>query len=766
MVTSVLLTEQQTRLEIFLRQGPAYIATYGWWRLVRWFRRRRSAVRRLDEQAFTRRLNWAHPELAAIRQAASGSATDVSTRLYAYFRARSAPRFLFAAVEIPAITALVTSEDKTATLRSADQVCQNTFQFRRVAPVRFEARIDWNYQPGQNADWNRDLNRHLYFETLGRAYAYTGDERYPQKFRDLLLNWLANNPARSDVPSWSSPFEVAFRINTWLWAFFLFRQAAAFDEFTCRALLEGLARHGEVLNAELELHAANNHVLLEAKALAMLGLVFPEFRSATHWRRRGLRLLFRELRAQMCQDGVHGERVTHYQRAIAGEILELFILLDNNGYPLPRDAVQTLGRMVEYELWVTKPDGLLPLFGDSALEDTHQRFSPTAAGPAWLGRKDLKLRGLALSAADIWLLGSARSSRYGDWPIVEASLTSRAFPHGGYLIMRHGHGRQGTYLALDVAPFGYPPVPTHGHADALNVELCAYGQSFLVDPGVFGTWVPPAWRNYFRGTRAHNCVVVDEQDQSLLVGTRHVYRPAQVKLLNWVTSEHFDLADASHNGYERLPGSVTHRRQVVFIKPEYWLVFDIISGSGEHTVDLLFHFLPGLDPRLEPSSGAAQVGQADGPQLLVAPLSDAALQAQVIMGAREPIQGWTAMYSGEKQPAPVLRYRYTGQVPVQFCTVLYPSPAGLIEPIQVSELPVRVAQGQVPDQPGQFSGCQVTTAQHRDLFVLDRSLQPRPKTFAGQSSQAMLVFIRQDQRDQILKRIEFSGQTLNTYIRQ
>jgi hypothetical protein len=384
----------------------------------------------------------------------------------------------------------------------------------------------------------------------------------------------------------------------------------------------------------------------------------------------------------------------------------------------------------------------MPLFGDSGLEDSHTRFTATAAGPAWLGRADLKRCGYHLAEVDYWLLGPERVRRFQAWPASESGLPSQAFRAGGYITLRAGHGQQAAYLAFDAAPFGDSRVPAHGHADALSFELHAQGQTWLMDPGVYGTWVPAEWRNYFRSTRAHNTVLVDEQDQSLLVGTRLVYHPARVTLHQWLTDEHIDLVDASHDGYTRLAAPVTHRRQVLFVKPDYWVVIDHLDGAGEHTVDLLFHFTPGQTVCLAPD-GRALAGAAGGPSLSLAPVSSAALKAEVITGATDPIQGWAAPYSGEKQPAPVLRYRYQGRTPVSFCTLLYPAPAGPAAPVQASQLPLAAAPGAAAWPAGQVTGLAVENAQVRDLIVIDRGARPAQKTFAGYASAARLVVARQ-----------------------
>ncbi len=69
-------------------------------------------------------------------------------------------------------------------------------------------------------------------------------------------------------------------------------------------------------------------------------------------------------------------------------------------------------------------------------------------------------------------------------------------------------------LVVDAGPLGYRSIAAHGHADALSFTLSVGGLEFLVDPGTYAYHTQGAWRQYFRGTAAHNTVRVDGQDQS------------------------------------------------------------------------------------------------------------------------------------------------------------------------------------------------------------------------------------------------------------
>ena len=751
------LTDLSRKVQLFVSKGPAYHYSYGRWRLRRWLHARSGRGSVMDEPALFAQLDLERAGLgAASRAIAAGDYRKAQASVAAYYRERVTPRFFFEPETLEQTLSLIDSEQRAATLCAADEICRNIFRFRQAGPVIFEDGIDWTYCPQGNADWTWDLNRHSYFETLGRAYRYTRDERYAHKFRELLLDWLANNPVGVHQPNWTSVFEVAFRLNTWIWAFYYFRTAAAFDSATCISFLKGLLSHGRYLDAHLELHAQNNHLLLEAKSLAMLGLVFPEFKLAERWRRRGLKHLYRQTIAQVCSDGTHRERATHYHRVIAGELMELLTLLENNDVSVPSDITQAFDRMVEAEMWITKPNGLIPLLGDSALKDTHLRFSATNGGPVLLRRSDSGSTA-PLDEATIWLLGHSRIRQHMALPKTACRFDSRAFPEGGYFVMRDGSGTGSKYLVFDCGPFGLRSDPIHGHADALSFELYAYGQTLLLDPGVYSSHLGLDWRRFFRGSRAHNTVVVDGQDQSVLLDGRRVYRPAQTTLHQWISSEHFDFVDGSHNGYERLSEPVAHRRQVFFAKPHYWVIIDLLTGQGRHCYDLYYHLMPGTDAQIDQMSASLHAGNGIGPGLIVAPLATGRLQADITTGATAPIQGWASFHSGEKLAAPTVCYRQEAVAPVSFCTVLYPYPTrDRASAVTISTLDDEMEGASFHSENG-LTNLRIQTDTHTDYLMVDRGPAGVGKAFNGYETDARLLYLRHNRQDNTLTKVAMRG---------
>ncbi|MBI5030574.1 MAG: alginate lyase family protein [Chloroflexi bacterium] len=655
------IAQLRRTFSFFATRGMTHTLTYGLWRA-------KSLLQRTIAPSFQVDLakEFAHSNLSA------------------QIRSRATPFFFFDESDLPKLIEQIPTEEKERTLRAAKQICQNIFELRGVPPVRFKDSIDWLYEPNGNIDWRWDLNRHAFFETLGRAYRYSGDEQYAAKFKEIVDDWLQHNPAQFDQPNWTSVFEVAFRINVWCWALYYFRPSPLLDKEFGQRFVAGLLTHGRYLAANIELHVPNNHLLLEAKALALIGILFPEFKDARKWRERGLKIVERQVEEQVCPDGVHGERTTLYHRVIAGELLELMVLMENNRLSIPATWLERFTRMVDFEIALIKPDQTFPLLGDSAVTDTHLRFSASSSGPVFLKAEPAQ----PLREADLWLLGLQRVKGWEEKRMALCTFDSAAFPDGGYFLMKAGQGIAAHYLVFDCGSFGLDAMPNHGHADALSFELFAMGQTLLVDPGFYSTALGLDWRNFFRGSRSHNTVVVDGVDQSHLLDVRRVYRPARAKCLNWISNSKFDFLDGVHDGYKRLADPVRHRRQILFAKPRYWVISDVLTGQGKHRFDVYFHTMPGAKTLIDSKTKTVRIENQTGAGLLIVPYANEEWGIETQSGATNPIQGWVSFFSGEKTPAGVLDFYREGNTPMQFCTILYPYRLNEQPDIRVSPLQV------------------------------------------------------------------------------
>jgi len=211
----------------------------------------------------------------------------------------------------------------------------------------------------------------------------------------------------------------------------------------------------------------------------------------------------------------------------------------------------------------------------------------------------------------------------------------------------------------------------HAHADALSVTLFTGGRELLVDPGTFVYNCAPQWRSYFRSTRAHNTVTIDGHDQSEQAGTFGWKTHHRCRAATGLTLPGVEYAEGEHDGYLRLPQGVIHRRRLLFVPPDSWIVVDDFRGSGDHHFDFRYHFAPDLEVSSVQQEGAGIFIRADQAGLVLQMFADRPISsAALTRGETAPPEAWASDGYGHKQACTVLRASLAGSTPAAAITYL------------------------------------------------------------------------------------------------
>jgi uncharacterized heparinase superfamily protein len=430
-------------------------------------------------------------------------------------------------------------------------------------------------------DWHNAQLPHLvlynlhYFDDLMAVQC----DRRTQWQQALVEQWIAQNPPGRG-PGWE-PYPLSLRIVNWIkWHLNGYPLSPS--------QLDSLATQVQALDEQIEFHLLANHLLANAKALVFAGIFF-EGSLADRWLCRGSRLVQQQLAEQVLADGGHFELSPMYHSIILEDVLDLLNLM--GAYPsvartgwaasLPQKGVS----MLRWLRAMTHPDGQIALFNDAALD--------IAAAPDQL-------------------------HQYG----VRLGLTSIPQPVDGIVhLASSGYVRMQlneSVVLADLAKIGPDYQPGHAHADTLSFEWSLGGQRVIVNSGT-SCYGQSAERQRQRSTAAHNTVEVDGENSSEVWSGFRVARrayPGDVELAQ--TADQLQVG-GSHDGYQRLPGCVTHSRQWT-LGGDRLHVLDTLSGHPRSAI-ARFHLHP--DMAYRPGSAAGEF-QLQGAQHL--------LQASIVGG--------------------------------------------------------------------------------------------------------------------------------------
>jgi hypothetical protein len=189
----------------------------------------------------------------------------------------------------------------------------------------------------------------------------------------------------------------------------------------------------------------------------------------------------------------------------------------------------------------------------------------------------------------LWLTGVEGLEGIDSVVATKPAKTSLAFPQGGYFVMRDSWNRDSNYLLFDCGPHGSLAYG-HAHADALSIDLAANGRRVLIDPGTYTYTGSKELRDWFRGSIGHNTLTVDGESSSLPDGPFSWKTIARCSLEKWLSDQRFDFVSGQHDGFMRLQDPVTTKREILFVKGDYWVVRDMLVCSQAHRVDVRFHY--------------------------------------------------------------------------------------------------------------------------------------------------------------------------------
>jgi len=677
------------RLSKLLRMGASELAC----------RTRQEASKRLD-RLIPKRHALRRPE--AILRIDITDVGEGGRSLLELFRDSLPRRFFEGATSegLPSLFAGRLPAARDAVLASAEAICDGSFDLLGYRGLRFGDPLDWHLDPisGRRsplAHWSRldpldpaaagdskivwELNRHQWLVRLGQAYRLTGDEHYARVFADSVRHWLTANPPGVGI-NWTSSLEAALRLISWCWALALFGTSEALSLDLFLSMLTAIWTHASHVESYLSHYfSPNTHLTGEALGLFYAGTLFPEFRAARRWRSLGAQILADQSEKQVLRDGVYFEQSTCYQRYTVEIYLHFLLLARRNSAAVPPAIEERVERMLDFLLAMRRPDGSMPQVGDAdggwllpltsrSPEDFRGVFSVAAA---YFRRADCAWAGGSLAPEAAWLLGPALGERaHSIQPAPPPLRPSRLFEAGGYAVMRSDWTAQAHHLIFDVGPLGAPPTAGHGHADLLSIQCSAFGKPYLVDAGTYCYTPDGRWRDYFRSTHAHSGVIVDGESQAAGAGPFAWQERPAARLHRWMSTDTFDLADASHDAYRRLPDPVIHRRRVLFVKPRYWAVVDDLTGDVEHRVEIRFQFA-----RLEltvDAEGWARAGEPGDAGLLVRSFAAMPLKVEIHEGEVSPIQGWISPDYGVREAAPALAYVTVARPPIRVVTLLVP----------------------------------------------------------------------------------------------
>ncbi|MBO7534375.1 MAG: alginate lyase family protein, partial [Victivallales bacterium] len=599
---------------------------------------------------------------------------------------------------------LSTAPDTT----EADSILAHKFSlqgFRKVVHD-FGPRIDWSCNPmdkgeTKTVEWNAKLNRCFHFSPLINAYWQTGDDKYAHELAEQMNAWIEDNPVLL-FRSGNGPYHYAWETlntgirmhNTWPEALFRCLDSPSFTDDIIVNIMKSTVEHVRHLQ---RWPSKGNWLTAESYGVYVAGLMFPEFKDAKSWRLYAIDKLHTQLSEEVYPDGVQFELALGYNTWTLNEFLGAYetALLNGMDGEFPDDYKSLLEKMYEYLMKISMPDGQGFAMNDAGNQNVR--------GLLVKGYQLFPHRGDFIHAA----LGGAKDFQ-------QPERESFGMHWAGHYVMRSGWTKDDHVMLMDAGPWG----KGHQHEDKLTLSLYANGMLLMPDGGCT-MYDHSRWRAYQLLTRAHNTVLIDGMDQ--FNGRRNYYWPLPWKGdkpadtdSRWFSTRHMDFVEGTYSGDYReytdydlqakgfqpkIQHGLTHRRRVLYIKPDIWLVIDTVTAQDDlpHTMEALYHVNAEKTEATDSAIVVATTPKRAG-LCLAAASSWRPVKTDIIKGKMDPpVQGWSANVRENRppdipmSPIPTVIFSREWRRHGDIVTVLHPFKDGdNVQPASIQVHPMQV----------------------------------------------------------------------------
>lgn len=390
---------------------------------------------------------------------------------------------------------------------------------------------------------------------LGTMYVLSGEEKYAEYAKKILLAYadVYDKYAPGNRPGFTHDvgkcFDQRLGDSTWL-----IQVARGYDLiYNLPSITTEERRHIEdnLLKAAARFIFANRAVMTAPtnwSAIGTCSILITGYATgdqelidlAMYWKgtkeepQGGVMLHFGE--RSIDADGMWSEGAMGYQFMAMQALIADAEILWHHGVDMYRYRDGVLKRLFDSPLEFSYPDLKTPAIHDSGHGSIvgHESYLYEFGYRRYRDPKYLLIlnqAGMHLAASFQQFTTSVLYDRDPDEKTASVEWESVNLFGVGYGILRNTTEAGTTSLLMD-----YGPNRSHGHPDKLNVDLWAFGERLIPDPG--SIWYEqPLYRNWYHTTVAHNTLCVDELEQMACGATQLVYGPADTMGIQRATTD-------------------------------------------------------------------------------------------------------------------------------------------------------------------------------------------------------------------------------------
>jgi len=472
--------------------------------------------------------------------------------------------------------------------------------------------LPFNYLNGEpvNAYALRHLARQHKMVDIALQYFYDGkDPKYIRYFVNQMksLNDAFHQGKYDRIEDGNGVYEVfrsGYRILNWLNIHNLFINEEAYTDEDQLLTIATLLQHGAHLYERNASFRSGNHQTRGMSALAMLSIIFTDFKDADLWYERAMIRLGEHLDHEINDDGFQFERSVHYHMSDIGNFFYVYQLAKINNIEVDPEWENKLRSLFTTLIKIAYPDKSAPVLQDDTEIPWGEKND--ISGAMTLGYILFEDPSIGYFAKGLvndrmyWFIQDEQLHLLDNIDTKKPSYGSLHFPETGYYVMREGWSPDDKMMIITAGLDDKKP--DHQHGDMLGIQAIAYGKVVLPNYQVRYSLKD---FDLFKNSMVKNVALVDDELQgkewtsnkggSGFGKFRNLPNPSTI---TWTSNDHLDLFVGSHDGFENI--GVKYTRQVINVSNDFWIIKDNFSSEDAHTYHQVWqgHYTSEMGPRL------------------------------------------------------------------------------------------------------------------------------------------------------------------------
>lgn len=456
-------------------------------------------------------------------------------------------------------------------------------------------KLPFNYLNGEpvNAYALRHLARQHKMVDIAFYYNYQNkNPEYLSYFKNQLKSLnaalLTNNfETIEDGNGVYEAFRSGYRVLNWLQIHNMFLGEKTYSDDDQLLTIATLLQHAASLyetNAEF---VPGNHQTRGMSALAMLSILFQDFKDSDKWYERAMKMLEAHLDKEINNDGFQFERTVHYHISDIDNYYFVYQLAKNSHLKVNEFWENKLKSLFTALTKIAYPDKSAPVLSDDTNEPWAEKNDISGAltlGYLLFGDPEMGyFANNFVESKMYWYVSDSQLKLLDNIQTKQPDFKSANFPITGYYIMREGWKPKDKMMIISNGLD--KDKPDHQHGDMLGVQAMANGQVILPNYQVRYSLKD---YEFFKNSMVKNVALVDNELQGKAYtsnqggsGFGKFKILPQPKTIAWNSNSDLDIYIGSHSGFENI--GVNYTRQVIYLKDDFWIVKDNFESDKPHT---------------------------------------------------------------------------------------------------------------------------------------------------------------------------------------